>query len=127
MPVNYSLTVINNRLTQVVNAIDGGSSNGILRLLGGNTVLSSFTLTKPCGTVAGGLLTFSGMSLVDQSAAASGTSTGGRIEDSAGNIVVSGLVVNGISSAVTDIFLSPSASIVAGQAVAITAATITGN
>jgi hypothetical protein len=127
VPVDYSLTVINNRLQQVVNAIDAGSSNGILRLLGGNTVLSSFTLTKPCGTISGGVLTFSGMSLVDQSAAASGTSNAGRIEDSAGNIVVSGLVVNGASSAVTDIFLSPNASIVAGQSVAITAATITGN
>lgn len=128
MSVNYSTTVLTNRLQQVINAIDGGAGNGFLRVLGiGGNILSSFQLSRPMGVAALGVLSFNGLSLIDPAAAASGTAKSARVEDSAGNVVISGLVVNGISSAVTDIFMSPTASIVAGQTVAITAATITGN
>ena len=44
-----------------------------------------------------------------------------RVEDSSGNIVISGLALN------SDFFLTPNATITAGQTVAITAAMITGN
>lgn len=122
MSVNYNIAVLNSRLRDVVSAIDAGPSNGFLRLLlVGGTVASSFQLSRPCATVTGGVLTFSGMSLIDPSAAATGTAAGARFETSDGTVVISGLVIN------QDITLSPSAFITAGQTVAITAATITGN
>ncbi len=128
MSVDYNLTVRNQRLQQGINAIDAGPSNGFMRILdGGGNVLSSFQLSRPSATVNGGVAYFNGLSLIDAAAAASGVAVGARIEDSTGTVVISGLVVNGISSAVTDIFMSPNSVITAGQTVAITAATITGN
>lgn len=125
MSVNYNATTLNNRLQQVVNAIDGGGSNGFMRLLGsGGNVLSSFQLSRPMGVITNDVLIFNGLSLIDPAAAASGTATAARVEDSNGGVVISGLVVNGPSA---DILLSPTAAIIAGQAVAITQATITGN
>lgn len=126
MSVNYNTPTISNRLQQVINAMDGGGSNGVLRLLNaGGTVLSSLTLARPSGTVSGNTLTFSGLSLVDPAAAASGTATAARIEDSTGTTIISGLTVSNAAGA--DIVLTPTNAIVAGQAIAITAATIQGN
>lgn len=128
MSVNYSVTVRTNRLQQVINGIDGGASNGFMRLLdtGGNT-LSSFQLSRPSGVAANGVMTFNGLSLIDPSAAASGTASGARCEDSTGNIIISGLVVNGNGTLPPDIVMTPTNVIAAGQTVAITQATITGN
>jgi hypothetical protein len=126
LSVNYNTNVLDSRLQDVADAIDAGVSNGFLRLIGGGVVLSSFQLSRPCGVVASGVLAFSGLSLIDPAASATGVSTGARIEDSAGTVVISGLVVNGPSSS-TDIFMTPGSGITAGQTVAITAATITGN
>jgi hypothetical protein len=122
LSVNYNVTVRTNRLQQVINAIDAGASNGFMRLLdiGGN-VLSSFQLSRPSAVANNGVATFNGLSLIDPSAARSGTAIGMRVEDSSGNIVISGLALN------SDFFMTPSAVIAAGQTVAITAATITGN
>ena len=121
MSVNYPISVLNNRLQQVVNAIDAGASNGFLKLIQlGGAVAASFQLSRPCGTITGGVLTFSGLSLIDP-AATGGLVSGGLVTDGDGNTVISGLAIN------ADIFLTPSATIAAGQTVAITAATITGN
>lgn len=126
MSVNYNVTVRTNRLQQVVNAIDGGGGSGVLRLLdGGGNILSSFQLATPSATVAGGVATFNGLSLIDPSAAASGATTAARIEDFVGSQIITGLTV-GTSSA-SDIVMSPTNVIAAGQVVAIAAATITGN
>ena len=127
MSVNYNVTVRTNRLQQVINAIDAGASNGFLRLLDlvGN-VLSSMQLSRPSAIAANGIATFQGTSLIDPSAAQSGTVRFARVEDSSGNIVISGLTVGGVGGG-TDIQMSPSSIIVAGQTVAITSATITGN
>ena len=126
MSVIYPVTLINPRLQDVVNAIDAGPAAGVLRLLdSGGSTLSSLALAKPSGSVSGGILTFLGLSLIDPSAAASGTAAAARIEDSTGTTVISGLTV-GTSSAF-DIVLSPSAAIVAGNTIAITQATITGH
>lgn len=125
MSVNYNTTLINTRLQDVVTAIDAGSAHGVLKLLTSlATTLSSIELAKPCGTVSGGVLTFSGMSLIDPAAVAGGIATTALITDSNGATIISGLTV-GTSSA-SDIVMSPSATIVAGDTIAITTATITG-
>lgn len=126
MSVNYNTSVINQRLQVVVNAIDAGPSNGFIRVLdNASNVLSSFQLSRPMGIVSAGVLTFNGLSIIDPSAAASGIPTAARCEDSTGVIVVSGLTV-GLSTTY-DILISPAQLITAGQTVALTAATITGN
>lgn len=126
MSVNYNIAVLTNRLQVVINAIDAGATNGWMRLLdiGGN-ILTSFQLSRPSGTASGGVLTFNGLSLIDPSAAASGNAYAARVEDGNGNIVISGLTDG--SGPGFDIILSPSVTITAGQTVALTAATITGN
>lgn len=126
MSVDYNTNVLTQRLQVVINAIDAGPSNGFLRILdNGSVVLSSFQLSRPMGVAAAGVLTFNGLSIIDPSAVATGIPTRARLEDSTGVIVASGLTV-GLSSAF-DIVISPSQSITAGQTVALTAATITGN
>lgn len=127
MSVNYNTSVLTTRLQDVATAIDAGGGNGVMKLLtSGGTVLSSLSLARPCASVANGLLTFLGMSLVDPVAAAGGPATLARVEDSLGTIVISGLTVND-PSGISDIYLTPSNVIVAGQTVAITSATIQGN
>jgi hypothetical protein len=122
LPVDYSTTVLTQRLQQVINNIDGGPSNGFMRLLdAGGNVLSSLQLSRPSAVASGGVMTFNGLSLIDPAAAATGSASTARVEDSTGVIVIHGLQVG------TDILLTPSPSITAGQTVALTAATITGN
>jgi hypothetical protein len=124
--VDYNLTVRTNRLQQVINAIDAGPSNGFLLLLdiSGNT-LSSMQLSRPSGVATLGVMTFQGLPLIDPAATGSGTAARARVQDSTGAIVISGLVIN--TGATPDLTLSPNSTIVAGQTVALTAATITGN
>lgn len=125
MSVNYNTPTISNRLQQVINGMDGGGAAGALRLLdSGGNVLSTMPLAFPSGTVAGNTLQFSGLSLIDPSIAVGGTATAARIDDSTGTTIVSGLTVS--NSAGTDIILSPTNVLVAGQVLAIQAATITG-
>jgi hypothetical protein len=124
--VVYNLTVRNNRLTQVVNAIDGAGTSGFLRLLdSGGNVISSLQLSRPCGIISGGVLTFSGMSLIDPAATGSSYAVGARIEDGNANIIVSSLTVG--TGSTSDIVMSPTNFITAGQAVAITTASIVWN
>ncbi len=126
MSVNYTQALINSRLQLVVNAVDAGPSNGFLRLLDPtNNVVSSFQLSKPSMTVALGVATFNGLSLIDPSAVG-GSPVAARVEDSTGNIVISGLTVNQLPFP-PDISLSPAGPILPGQVVALTAATITGH
>lgn len=125
MSVNYNTAVLNARLQEVADAIDAGGSAGVLRLLdGGGSILSSLPMNFPCGAVAGGVLTFTGMSLIDPSAAGSGSVAAARCEDSTGTTVISGLTVG---TTLADIIMSPTNLITAGQVIAITAASITGN
>lgn len=126
MSVVYPVSLINTRLTDVVNAIDAAVPPGTLRLLNaGGATLSSLQLAKPSGTVAAGVLSFSGLALIDPAAAVSGIATGARIEDGNGTTVISGLTVG--TGSTSDIILSPTAAIVAGNTIAITVATITGH
>ena len=127
MAVNYSLTAVNDRLQGVVTAIDDAGS-GYLRLLAGGTIVSSIQLANPCGTVNGGILTFTG-TLLDPSAAHTGNVDSARIEDGAGNIMISGLTV-GIPLSTADILLTNGLNttlVNSGQAVSCLSAQIQGS
>jgi hypothetical protein len=122
MSVVYNTTLKNTRLTDVVTAIDTGGA-GYLEI--GDAlfahVLSTIHFNTVCGTVTGGVLTFSGTPLVDASAARSGTAATAEVFSGGNTLIISGLTV---STSAADINLS-STSIVAGQSVTLTSATIT--
>lgn len=124
MGVIYAAALRTARMTAVQTAIDAGSGPGTLEIgtAGMASTLAVLTLSDPCGTVSGDVLTFSAITQ-DSSADASGTAAAARIKDSTGAIVISGLTV-GTSSA--DIILS-NTSITAGQVVPMTSATISHN
>lgn len=128
MAITYSLATINARLQAVANQIDGGGGNGYLRLMSNSTVISSIQLARPCGVVSGGVLTFVG-TLLDPSAAATGSITSGQFLDSALNIVAYNMTV-GVPTENADIIIFNglnTLSITAGQVVQVIAAQITGS
>ena len=125
MSINYSTTVKNNRLTQVLNAVDGGAGNGTLvigdsTLSGATGVLATLTLAKPSATVSAGVLTLSGVP-ISATASATGTAAKAELRDSTGAVVASGLTV-GTSG--TDIIIS-STAVSSGQTVQLNSGTIT--
>ena len=126
MAVVYNVTVRSARLQVVANAIDAGAGNGVLRIGTANMglVLSSIVLAKPCATISSGVLTISHVPLTDVSAAMTGVAASGRIDTSAGTVVVSCLTV-GLSTAF-DIIISKT-GISAGDIVTMTSGTIVGN
>jgi hypothetical protein len=124
MSVVYSTTAINDRLLGVVTAI--GAGNFVLK--SGATTISTIALQNPCGTVSGGVLTFTG-TLLDTSAAATGAVNTAVINSSDGLTQVSGLTV-GIPLSGADVVISNglnSTVITAGQVVALLSAQITGS
>jgi hypothetical protein len=128
MSIVYNTATINARLAAVVSNIDAGAGNGVIRLTdSGGSILSTITLAKPSGTAAGGVLTFSGLPLVDPSAAGTGNAALARIEDSTGVVVVSGMTV-GVATG--DIIITNgigTTAITAGQSIGLLSAVITGN
>lgn len=127
MAWSYSSTAINDRLLGVVEAIDAGGTNAHLKLFDGGLLVSTIELTRPCGTVDGGVLTLSG-NLIDISAAATGSLDVGAIYDSNGDVVISGLSV-GIPLSGADIKISNglnSTLISSGQVVVLLSAQIIG-
>lgn len=124
MAVVYNTATKNARLQAVVGQIDAGGAAGSIEIgtAGMGTVLAQLTLDYPCGTVASGVLTFSGFPKTDTSANATGTAAAAVIKDSTGTVVVSGLTV-GTSG--TDIVLN-STAIDAGEVVTLNTAAITG-
>lgn len=126
MSITYNTSTLNDRMNAVVNNIDAGGGNGVLRLgtAGMSVVIATMSLDFPSGTVAGGVLTFSGMPLGDLAAANGGILANARIEDSNGVIVASGLTIG--QSSAFDIVMS-SLNVIAGETVSITSATITGH
>ncbi len=124
MAVVYNVTVRNNRLQQVINAIDAGVGNGLLKLTtSGSLVLATIVLNKPCATISSGIMTFSGTPLTDAAADATGTAALGIITDSAATTVVSGLTV-GLAG--TDIIID-SVSIAINDVVTFLSGVVTGN
>jgi len=122
MAVTYSNTVKDNRMTQVLNAIDGGAGAGYIEICSAAyaAVLATITLSDPCGTVGTQALTLT-MPKSDTNADNTGTAAIARIKDSTGTIVVSGLTV---STSGADINLS-SLAITAGDTVTLNSAVIT--
>jgi hypothetical protein len=124
MAVTYAADVKTSRMQAVADQIDAAATAGVLQIgtSAMGTVLAEFTLTDPCGTVSGSVLTLDfDPDISDSSANATGTAAAARIRDGDGNDVITGLTV-GTSG--TDIVLD-STSITSGQTVTITAATIT--
>jgi hypothetical protein len=128
MSVNYSLPVINARLQAVANTIDAAGSPGYLIIRNNSgTTLSTIQLARPCGTVNGGILTFTG-TLLDPAATATGTAENAIITDASGAVMISGLTV-GIPLSSADIIMSNglnSTVISVGQVVQLLSAQITG-
>ena len=98
MPVIYSAATKTARMQAVADEIDGGVivAGGTLEI--GTTafaaVIAIFTLTDPCGTVSGNVLTFDfDPDLSTVGVGGGGTAAVARIKDSDGTIVVSGLTV----------------------------------
>ncbi len=122
MAVTYSNTIKDNRMTQVLNAIDAGSGAGYIEICSAAyaAVLATITLDDPCGTVGSQALTLT-MPKSDTNADNTGTAAIARIKDSTGTIVVSGLTV---STSGADINLS-SLAITAGDTVTLNSAVIT--
>jgi len=95
MAVAYSTTVRNNRLTQIANAVDGGTGAGILTIYDGTrpatggtatNALSQHTMSDPAfGTPSSGSMTANAIG--SATASATGTATWARITDSAGTFV----------------------------------------
>lgn len=123
MAVTYNTATKNARMQAVADNIDGGSGAGVIEIgtAGMATVLAQITLAYPCGTVSGGVLTFSGFPRSDTSANATGTAAAAVIKASNGTVVVSGLTV-GTSG--TDIILDTTA-IDTGEVVTLNNASIT--
>ena len=131
MALGYDTTLRNTRLDSIKTAIDAGAGPGLLQIYDGTrpatgaaittqVKLAELTFSDPCAAAAAaGVLTFSAITS-DPSANASGAATWFRIVTSAGAFVMDGSV--GTSGA--DLNLNTT-SIVAGQTVAITSATIT--
>jgi len=124
----YSTTVRNNRMSQVLNAIDGGAGPALWRIYDGSrpatcgtatTLLAEMTCSDPSGSVASQALTFSAIT-ADASANATGTATWSRIVDSTGTCCVD----MSVGTSGSDLNLN-STSISVGQEVSITSAVIT--
>lgn len=121
MAVNYRTSLKTTRMTAVRDDIDSGAGAGILRIYtaGFTTLLLSFTLSDPCGTVAADTLTLSGMPK-NANAVAGGVAAVARIEESGGTTVVNNLTV-GTSGA--DIIIS-NTTITNGAAYSLNSGTI---
>jgi hypothetical protein len=122
MPIVYSTAVKNTRMTAVRDAIDGGAGAGKIDIYTAayGALLVSIALADPCGTVAAGALTLSGMPKTGAGVAAGNAATA-KIVDSTGTVIADGLTV-GTSGA--DITID-NVNIAVGQTVNITSGVIT--
>ena len=123
MSVNYNATTINGRLNVVVSNIDAGPGVGQIRLLSPSNTVALIPLQKPSGTVAGGVLTFSGTPLVSSVTLLSTNIVAADVEDSTGLVVISGLTVG--QSSAFDIVM-PISNVIVGRLISLTQGTITG-
>lgn len=123
MAVTYSTAALDARLNAVVSIIGAGS----IVLLASGTVIATMPLNTPCGTVSGGVLSFT-QPTTDGSASGTGTVDAAQVRDASGTVVISGLTV-GIPLAPAEVTISNglnSTYLTAGQTVQLVAGQITG-
>lgn len=94
MAVTYNTTLKADRMTSIITRLDAQAGNAILKIgtTGMGSTLVSITLAKPCATVSGGVLTFSGLPK-SATASAAGTAAAAQLTDSVGTVWVDGLTV----------------------------------
>lgn len=133
MTLGFSTTLRNNRATQIVNALDANASPGQGLIYSGTRpatgaaitsqlLLATVTLSKPSGTVSGGVITFAAITSGTGSAAATASGTDAtwvRFLDGGGTFVTDGSV--GTSGA--DLNLN-AIHIVTGATVSVTSGSI---
>lgn len=121
MPVIYNNTVKTARMQVVLDALNAGTGNATVEVgtSGMGTVLVSFTLPDPVGTLSGSTLTIDCDPDVTALGANTGTAAEARLKDANGTVVISGLTV-GISGSGADVIISPSTSITATQTTSLT-------
>lgn len=124
MAVTYSTACKSARMSAVVDQIDASATAGTLEI--GTTamasVLATFTLADPCGTVTNGVLTLDfDPDISDTSANNTGVAVAAQIKNGDGTAIITGLTV-GTSG--TEIVLD-NTSINSGQTVTLTTGTIT--
>lgn len=126
MPPIYTTAELNARLTVVQNAIDAGGGSGFCKFFDGtNTLLATLNMQgPPCGSVAGGVLTFATPWTAAQ-ATVTGTPVVATISDSNNNVAISGLTVGTGSSSFDIVMSEPQLTV--GKTVIIQTATITGH
>ena len=125
MAVTYSTATKTVRMQAVADDIDEGAGAGTIEIgtSGMATVLATFQLTEPCGTVSGDTLTFDMDPDIDATASADGTAAAAQIKDGGGVVVISGLTVTTVAVGTGDIQLD-SVSITNGQTVTLATGTI---
>jgi hypothetical protein len=141
MSVNYIAATKNNRLSMAFLAaavtpaagasVDAAAGVGVLvigtsALSGATGVLATISLQKPSVTITGGVATIAGVPL-QANATAAGVAAKAEIRDSAGVVVVSGLVVGGTTEGTTagaDIVLNAS-TLSNGETVVLNSGTVT--
>lgn len=125
MGVVYNSTLRTTRMTAVETALDAGAGAATLEIgtTGMASVLVTFTLSDPAGTVSGDVLTLSSMPK-SATAGNTGTAAEARLKDSTGTVVVSGLTVGTVG---TNIIITPNTTITSGQSCSLTSGTITHN
>lgn len=98
MPLNFSTTLRTARLQAIINALDTGTNNATLKFYSAakpatgaaitdQVLLGTLTFSKPCGTVANGVLTFEPIAS-DPVADATGVINWGRAFDGNGAFVM---------------------------------------
>lgn len=123
--MEYIAALKTQRLQDVVDYTDAGAATGAawmeVATAAYASILAVFPLDMPSGTVSGSVLTFAGLPKTAV-ALAGGTAAVARVKNSDGTVIVNDLTV-GTSG--TDIIISPSTTISAGQDVDWTGGTIT--
>jgi hypothetical protein len=123
--VQYRSSLRTTRMQAVRDDVDSGTATGASWLEVCTTafgaVLAVFPLDFPASSVSGDVLTFSGLPKTAV-ALASGTAAAARVKNSDGTVIINSLTVG---TSATDIIISPSTTITAGQDVDWTAGTIT--
>lgn len=121
MSVIYNATVRTARMNEVLTAI-GNAGKVKIYVSGGATLLATFTLPTPSGTVSGDVLTLDCDPDIEATAGNTGDAAEATITDSADTVVVSGLTV---ATSGGDVTISPAIGITSGQTVRLTALSIT--